>query len=210
MPRRSAAGHRSSTQLPKSAAAARMASAVISGWRDAPDCPLHSRVPAAAPEREPRRRRRLKHPCQPIVFCQSLRDLLRRRGIGQTDGDQQCSNTTKDWRGNSHERRSQLHRRSRLPACSICSCPMGHLLCYRILILGLPRTIKPAAARVISSLAVPLAVPYRMRPAATRSRQFDAAIFRRAHARFVPNRTKIWATKASHVQSPSPSANGTL
>ena len=151
-----------------------------------------------------RRRRRLKHPCQPIVFCQSLRDLLRRRGIGQADGDQQCGNTTKDWRGNSHERQSQLHRRSRLPACSICSCPMGHLLCYKIVILGLPRTIKPAAARVISSLAVPLAVPYRMRPAATRSHQFDAAIFRRAHARFVPNWTKIWATKRLTFNHPPP------
>ena len=43
-PRRSASGSKPATQLPKSAAAARMASAVISGWREAPDCPLHSRA----------------------------------------------------------------------------------------------------------------------------------------------------------------------
>jgi hypothetical protein len=82
------------------------------------------------------RRRRLKHPCQPIVFCQLLRQVLRRCGVGQTDGDEQCGNTTKDWRGNSHE------QRSRLPVRSICSCPMGHLLCYRVAkTLGSPRTI---------------------------------------------------------------------
>ena len=40
-------GPQSSMQLPKSAAAARMASADISGWPEAPGCPLHSRVPLA-------------------------------------------------------------------------------------------------------------------------------------------------------------------
>ncbi len=41
MPRRAASGQRPAMQLPKSAAAARMASAVISGLPEAPDCPLH-------------------------------------------------------------------------------------------------------------------------------------------------------------------------
>ena len=41
MPRRSASVHRPAMQLPKSPAAARMASAVISGLPEAPDCPLH-------------------------------------------------------------------------------------------------------------------------------------------------------------------------
>ena len=47
-PRRAACGHRPARQSPNSAAAARMASAVISGWPDAPDWPLHSRAPAGA------------------------------------------------------------------------------------------------------------------------------------------------------------------
>ncbi len=41
MPRRAASGQRPAMQWPKSAAAARMASAVISGLPEAPDCPLH-------------------------------------------------------------------------------------------------------------------------------------------------------------------------
>ena len=47
MPRRSACGHNPSRQLPKSAAAARIAAADINGLPDAPDCPLHSRAPPA-------------------------------------------------------------------------------------------------------------------------------------------------------------------
>ncbi len=41
-PRRSASGHSPARQLPKLAAAARIASAVIVGWPDEPDSPLHS------------------------------------------------------------------------------------------------------------------------------------------------------------------------
>ena len=46
-PRRAASGHKRSMQLPKSAAAARIASAVISGLPDVPDWPLQP-VPAFA------------------------------------------------------------------------------------------------------------------------------------------------------------------
>src|SRR5262249_39527387 len=48
MPRFCASGHRPSRQERKLAAAARMASAVISGWPDGPDSPLHSGAPDAS------------------------------------------------------------------------------------------------------------------------------------------------------------------
>ena len=41
MPRRAASGHMPSMQFLKSATAARIASDCISGWPDAPGCPLH-------------------------------------------------------------------------------------------------------------------------------------------------------------------------
>src|SRR5262245_55186909 len=47
-PRRAASGHMPATQFGKLAAAVRIASAVISGWPEAPDSPLHSRVPEPA------------------------------------------------------------------------------------------------------------------------------------------------------------------
>ncbi len=80
-----------------------------------------------------------------------------------------------DWRlAHSADRPRIVHeQRSRLPARSVYGCPMGHLLCYGIIIPGLPRNHKPAAVRVISGLAV----PHRVRPAATRSSQFDEATF---------------------------------
>src|SRR5215467_2581722 len=46
MPRRAASDHRLSRQLLKFAAAARIASAVMSGWPELPDCPLQSDAPA--------------------------------------------------------------------------------------------------------------------------------------------------------------------
>src|SRR5262252_10373014 len=44
-PRRAASGHNPSRHEPKFAAAARMASEVMSGWPELPDCPLHSGAP---------------------------------------------------------------------------------------------------------------------------------------------------------------------
>src|SRR5713101_6034514 len=44
-PRRAASGHRPSRQVLKFAAAARIASAVMSGWPELPDCPLQSGAP---------------------------------------------------------------------------------------------------------------------------------------------------------------------
>src|SRR5262245_19002843 len=44
-PRRAASGHIPAMQFLKLAAAARIASAVIRGWPEAPDSPLHSGVP---------------------------------------------------------------------------------------------------------------------------------------------------------------------
>src|SRR5258708_4136696 len=41
-PRRAASGHRPSRQMLKLPAAARMASVVMSGWPELPDCPLQS------------------------------------------------------------------------------------------------------------------------------------------------------------------------
>src|SRR5271165_89483 len=46
-PRRDASGHNPAMQLGKFAAAARIASEVINGCPDAPDSPLHSRLPGA-------------------------------------------------------------------------------------------------------------------------------------------------------------------
>src|SRR5262249_26907177 len=46
-PRRDASGHSPAMQFEKFAAAARIASEVINGCPDAPDSPLHSRVPEA-------------------------------------------------------------------------------------------------------------------------------------------------------------------
>jgi hypothetical protein len=88
--------------------------------------------------------------------------VLRRRSIGQADGDHQCSNTTKDWRGNSHERRSRLLLRS------IRSCPMGHRLCYRIIILGLSQTINQRQRVSFPVLRSPIACA-RRRPAQVNS-----------------------------------------
>src|ERR1700730_7962058 len=44
-PRRAASGHKPTKQTLKFAAAARIASAVMSGWPEPPDCPLHSGAP---------------------------------------------------------------------------------------------------------------------------------------------------------------------
>src|ERR1700722_18863590 len=53
MPRRAASDHRPATQLSKSAAAARIASAVIDGSPDAPGCPLPAPTPPAGAGPDP-------------------------------------------------------------------------------------------------------------------------------------------------------------
>src|SRR4029079_2441112 len=53
MPRRAAAGHNRSMQAWKLAAAARIASAVISGGPEPPDSPLHSGAACAGGGRDP-------------------------------------------------------------------------------------------------------------------------------------------------------------
>src|SRR5262249_40042111 len=53
MPRRAAAGHNRSMQPWKPAAAVRIASALISGWPEEPDSPLHCGTGCAAGGSEP-------------------------------------------------------------------------------------------------------------------------------------------------------------
>ena len=96
-PRRSACGHKPARQLPKSAAAARIASAVISGWPEAPDWPLHSRVPAAGAGTAAvagdwsNRVSQLSG-----LSCATA-------GISHANGNQRCRGKAKEWRKNCHE-----------------------------------------------------------------------------------------------------------